>query len=193
MQNADFGKNLNLPSKGGLYIRLKEKGDKVKFLISGTPTYETIHWVGDKEKVLCAKYNSDNPEKAECDICEKYRMAVENNDEAEQKANRPVTNFYYPILDLNSNKPSIFQFSAKSIHYTIKNYADEGLDVFNTVWVVERTNEQGANYYKVLNMGVPKLSGEQEEQFEIAKKLKPANGKPSESIETPEEEGIKLD
>ena len=182
MPEASFNKNINLPSKGGTYIRLKEKGDKVKFVIAGTPHYETIHWTADRQFELCGKYNSDNPEKAECIYCDQYAEAIEANDEKKQKAIRPVTNFYYPILDLATNKPSIFQFSAKSIHYTIKNYSDEGLDVFDTVWVVERTNEQGPNYYKVLNMGTPKLTAEQKEQLELAKKLKVKSGKPSSSV-----------
>ena len=182
MPEANFSKNLNLPSKGGTYIRLKEKGDKVKFIIAGTPHYETIHWVGDKQFELCGKYNSDDPAKAECSYCEDYAKAVEEKDEKTEKQIRPVTNFYYPILDMTSNKPAIFQFSAKSIHYTIKNYADEGLDVFETLWVVERTNEQGPNYYKVLNMGTPKLSDEQKEQLALAKKLKPKTGKASQSV-----------
>ena len=182
MPEANFNKSLNLPSKGGVYVRLKDKGDKVKFLIAGTPHYETIHWVGDKQFELCGKYNSDEPTKATCQYCEDYARAIEEKDKETEKAIRPVTNFYYPILDLVTNKPSIFQFSAKSIHYTIKNYADEGLDVFDTVWVVERTNEQGPNYYKVLNMGKPKLTPENKEQLVLAKELKIKTGKSSDSV-----------
>lgn len=182
MPEAAFSKNIQLPSKGGQFVRLKDKGDKVKFVIAGTPHYETIHWVGDKQFELCGKYNSDNPAKAECQYCDQYQEAVEAGDEKTEKQIRPVTNFYYPILNLLIDKPAIFQFSAKSIHYTIKNYSDEGLDVFDTVWVVERTNEQGPNYYKVLNMGSPKLTAEQKEQLELAKKLKVKAGKPSSSV-----------
>lgn len=182
MPEAAFNKNLSLPSKGGTYVRLKDKGDKVKFIIAGTPHYETIHWVGDRQFELCGKYNTEDPAHAECQYCDQYAKAVEEKDEKTEKAIRPVTNFYYPILDLNTEKPAIFQFSAKSIHYTIKNYADEGLDVFDTIWVVERTNEQGPNYYKVLNMGNAKLTKELKEQLELAKKLKVKTGKPSSSV-----------
>jgi len=191
MPVADFNKKLNLPSKGGQYIRLKEKGDKVKFIIANTPHYETIHFI-NREVVVCGKYNSDDG-KGDCEYCDMYKKAIEDGDETKERNLRPVTNFYYPILDLTNNKPAIFQFSAKSIHYTVKNYADEGVDVFNSIWSVERTNEQGANYYKVLCLGSPKLTKEQEEQLALAKKLEiKARESASVSVAEPTEE-VNLD
>lgn len=188
MLTADFNKDLNLPSRGGKYIRLKEKGDKVKFIIAGTPHYETIHF-DNKEVVLCGRYNSEDG-KGRCDYCDRYKKAIEEGDENAERNFRPITNFYYPILDLVNNTPAIFQFTAKTIHYTVKNYADEGVDVFNSVWSVERTNEQGANYYKVLCLGVRGLTEEQKEQLKLAKQLKVKARESTSVVEQSEEEPI---
>ena len=191
MPVADFNKKLNLPTKGGQYIRLKEKGDKVKFIIAKTPHYETIHFI-NREPVICGKYNSEDGD-GDCQYCDMYKKAIEDGNETKERDLRPVTNFYYPILDLSDDRPAIFQFSAKSIHYTVKNYADEGVDVFNNIWSVERTNEQGANYYKVLSLGTPKLTKEQGEQLTIARAQKvKARESSSINIEKPTEE-VNLD
>lgn len=178
MPEASFNKELNLPGGTGTFVKLKGKGDKLKFRIANTPHYETIHWVGDKPE-LCGKFNSDE-KGSSCEHCEAYDRAVEDGDEKKSKAIKAQTNFYYPILNLDTGKPAIFQFSAKSIHYTIKGYADEDVDVFNCDWSVERTEEQG-NYYKVLRLGDKKLSPELQEQYELAKKLK-IKSKESQSI-----------
>ena len=171
MPTADFNKNLNLPSGGGRYVKLSKKGDKIKFRIATTPHYETKHFLGDKEFSLCGKYNSEDP-KTTCKYCQDYALALENNDEVVAKQLKPMTTFYYPVLDINEGKAKIFQFTAKSIHYTIKGYADEGVDVFACDWSVERTEEQGANYYKVLRLDATELTKEQEEELNKAKAFK---------------------
>ncbi len=182
MPEASFEKNLNLPSSGGRYVKLSKKGDKIRFRIAGTPHYETKHFLGDKEIEFCGKYNSDDT-KATCKYCEDYATALEMGDEKTAKQIKPFTTFYYPILDLGDNKAKIFQFNAKGIHYTIKNYADEGVDVFACDWSVERTEEQGPNYYKVLRLDGKKLTKEQDEELVKAKGFK-LSQKPSSSVST---------
>lgn len=167
MPTADFDKDINLPKEIGKYAKLSEKGEKIKFVIAKTPEYETKHFLGGKDWSLCGRYNADDPE-AECVYCDQYQAMVEKSDEEGAKQLRPVTTFYYPILDLDTNKPRIFQFSAKSIHYTIKGYMNEGVDVFSGAWLVERTEEKG-NYYKILRLDLKELTKEQKESLEIAK------------------------
>jgi hypothetical protein len=186
MPEADFGKNLNLPSGDGRYAKLSKKGDKIKFRIAGTPHYETKHFLPDKTIALCEKYNADDPALT-CKYCDDYQKAVDIGDENMARQMKPVTTFYYPIVDLNLNKARIFQFTAKGIHYGIKGYADEGVDVFGCDWVVERTEDKKAGYYKVLRLDSKALTKEQDEQLKIAKTFK-LNQRTSKSIQPDEGE-----
>lgn len=170
MQEANFNKNLNLPKLGGNFLKLKAKGDKIKFRIASTPHYETKHWLAARETVMCAKFNSDD-KKAVCVYCEKYQKLQDVGEKEEAKQMAPVTTFYYPILNLENNTPAIFQFTAKGIHYTIKGYADENVNVFGCDWSVERTEEPG-NYYKILRLGNDELTPVQKEAYEAAKLIK---------------------
>jgi len=186
MPDADFGKKLNLPSADGRYAKLAKKGDKIKFRIANTPHYETKHFLPEKEVVFCEKYNADDPTLT-CKYCDDYQTAFDIGDEVMAKQLRPSTTFYYPILDLNLNKARIFQFTAKSIHYSIKGYADEGVDVFACDWSVERTEESGANYYKILRLDTSALDKVQMEQLLIAKEFK-LESKTSKSIQVDDPE-----
>jgi len=181
MNTADFNKDIKLPIAQGIYTKLSKKGEKIKFMIAATPHYETVHFLGDREVVLCGKYNSENPEEGYCKYCDDYQTAVNMGDKNTVKQIKPVTNFYYPILNLDTNQATIFQFTAKSIHYGIKGYSDEGVDVFACAWLVERTEDKKLGYYKILNMGPVKLTIEQEEQLKIAKGLSP-KGRESSSV-----------
>jgi hypothetical protein len=191
MPEAAFDQNLNLPSSNTTFVKLKSKGDKIKFRIAANPHYETVHFI-DKHPVLCTKYNTED-KKAKCVHCDKYALLVEAGKEKETEARdiKPVTNFYYPILNLADDTAGIFQFTAKSIHYTIAGYAKEGLDVFGSDWVVERTEEKGS-YYKVLRLDGSKLSAEQKEMLLKANgfKMKALNTSSSVVIEREADESL---
>jgi hypothetical protein len=178
MPEAQFGKKLNLPSAGSKFIKLTAKGDKIKFRIASTAHYQTKHWL-DKETVLCTRYNAED-KKAECINCDKHQKLVDAGNVDEAKKIAPVTTFYYPILNLADDTAAVFQFTAKSIHYTIAGYADEGVDVFACDWSVERTEEKG-NYYKVLRLDSKPLNKEQKAAIEAAKNIK-FMGKESSSV-----------
>lgn len=184
MPEAAFGQQINVPSTGGSYIKLKGKGDKVKFIIAGTPHYETQHWI-DGHPVLCDRYNGSD-KNAPCQYCDQYQAALEeagDDKDAQKLANKkgPVTTFYYPILNLADDKPAIFQFTAQSIHWNISSYADEGMNVMEQTWLVTRTETPGS-YYDVKNLGIQRLTAEQEEALERASKLKIKLGKESSSV-----------
>lgn len=178
MPEASFDKDLNLPLGGGRYVKLTNKGDEITFRIAKTPHYDTKHWLGKREFTFCGKYNAEDP-KAPCEYCDDHRKALEMAAEAKTEAKKkvheqvardiaPTTTFYYPILDIKTSEAKIFQFTAKSIHYTIKGYSDKSVDVFGCNWSVERTEDPGS-YYKVLRLDKTKLSEEQEEALSQAK------------------------
>ena len=172
MPEASFSKDLNLPKGNSLYVKLAGKGDKIKFRIATTPFYVTRHWTSPRTTELCEKYNSDNVKP--CKHCEEYDKLMAQDKKEEAKEHRPITTFKYPILNYEGDLPAIFEFTAKSIHYSIKGYADEGVDVFACDWSVERTEEQG-NYYKVLRLNDSKLSEKQQEALDKAKTFKLAD------------------
>lgn len=191
MPEASFGKELNLPANESKFIKLKSKGDSIKFRIAGTPHYQTKHFLGDKTVVLCTKYNSDDKD-AECQYCDQYAALLDKGDKEKARAIAPVTNFYYPIVNMETDEAQVFQFTAKSIHYTIAGYADNGVDVFNCTWQVKRTEDKG-NYYQVLRLDEKPLTKEQQEAKEVAKNFNLEASKESTSVvidDQPSEEPI---
>lgn len=193
MPEAGFNnRNLNLPSGTGKYVKLKAKGDKIKFLIAGTPQYETKHWISDRDSVLCSKYNSEDKD-ARCLNCEAWHEALEEAGQDKKKieeANKlkPQVTFYYPILNLNDNIAAIFQ-TTQSVHWTIVGYAEDGVDVFKCAWAVERTEDPGS-YYVVRRLDEVKLTPDQKQEMEKAKAQKLNKGKSSSSVVEDEEAGV---
>ncbi len=188
MPEAGFGTKLNLPGNEGKFVKLAAKGDKIRFRIASTPHYQTKHFLPDNSVVLCGKYNSDDKE-APCEYCDKYLLAVDQKNKKDERQYRPVTNFYYPIVNMDLDKAQVFQFSAKSIHYIIAGYADKGVDVFGCTWYVERTEEKG-NYYQVLRLDDKPLTKEQKEALETAKAFKLESKLSSSVVLESEEESV---
>ena len=194
MPEAGFNRDINLPSGGGKYFRLKAKGDKIKFLIASTPHYETKHWTSDRESVLCQRYNGQGKSSV-CENCVKYRdllaLAGDEKDKVEV-ANKlkPQVTFFYPVVDLKTDEPVIFQ-TTQSVHWTIVGYAEDGVDVFNCAWSVERTEEPG-KYYEVRRLDTIKLSAEQKEALEKAKQIVLNKGQASSSVVVEQEEDIEV-
>lgn len=177
MPKAEFGKELDLPAGGSRYIKLRSRGDKIKFRIARTPVYQVAHWV-DGQKIKCGKYGTGG---GKCSLCDDFQKAVQLGDEEMQKKFRPVTTFLYPILNRDTGEAQIFQFTAKSIHYAIGGYAREGVDVFSCDWAVERTEEPGSGYYNVMRLSNVELTDKEKQQLEVAKKFV-LEGQESESV-----------
>lgn len=171
MPEAGFDRNINLPSGGGKYFRLKAKGDKIRFLIASTPHYETKHWISDRESVLCNKYNGQG-KGAVCDLCNKHKELLTSAGEDKVKIDaanklKAKTDFFYPVLNLVTDEPMIFQ-TTPSVHWDIVGYKEDGVDVFGCAWSVERTEEPG-KYYSTRRLDAVKLTPEQQEALEQAK------------------------
>ena len=183
MPIAKFGQELNIPKSESRYLKLKAKGDTIKFRLAGVPVYQTDHWI-NKEKISCDKYNSaDNI--GDCRYCDQYAEAYAAGDKTAMREYRPVTTFMYPVLCKEYNnkehgRAAIFQFTAKSIHYGIDGYSRMGVDVFACDWAIERTEEQG-NYYSVMRLGEGVLSKEEEAELKRAGGFE-LEGKESESV-----------
>jgi len=189
MPKTEFGTDPDLPKSGGMYVKLKAKGDKLKFRIAGTPYYHVDHWIeekGKRKKIECAKYNSEG-NAADCEYCDQHKEAVAAGNKELADSVRPVTTFMYPILNRDTGEAAIFQFTAKGIHYDINGYAKEGVDVFACDWLVERTEEPGSGYYNVKRLGEDKLSAEEQEELDRAKGFN-LEGKASSSIKETEED-----
>jgi len=184
MPEANFDRNIDLPTSGGKYFRLKAKGEKIKFLIAKTPQYETKHWISDKETVLCDRYNGQG-KNAKCQWCEKHKdlLALAGDDkkriEAANKL-RATATFFYPVLNLDSGEAVIFQ-TTPSIHWTIVGYKEDGVDVFKCAWSVVRTEEPG-KYYEVRRLDPVKLTDEQKEALDKAKAFVLNKGNQSSSV-----------
>jgi hypothetical protein len=93
---------------------------------------------------------------------------------------KPQVTFFYPVLNLNTNEPVIFQ-TAQSVHWTIVGYAEDGVDVFNCAWAVERTEEPG-KYYEVRRLDAVKLTAEQKDALEKAKLIVLNKGQVSKTV-----------
>lgn len=185
MPEAGFTRNIKLPTSGGKYFRLKAKGEMIKFVIANTPHYKTKHWVSDKETVLCGKYNGQG-DNAVCEWCDRHKdqllEAGEDKDKI-QVANkiRPATDFFYPVVNLDSNEAVIFQI-AQSVHWAFVKYHEQGVDVFKTAWCVERTETPG-NYYSLIRLDPVELTAKQQQEFERAKNFKlSSEGQASHSV-----------
>ena len=181
---AGFERDINLPSGGSKYFRLKAKGDKIKFLIANTPHYETKHWISDRESVLCQKYNGQ-PKGTPCETCEQHSklLAAAGDDKKKIDAANKLkakVDFFYPVLNLDTDEPVIFR-TTPSVHWDIVGYKENGVDVFGCAWMVERV-EEGSHYYAVKRLDKVKLTPEQVEGLELARQIPLSKGKASNSV-----------
>ena len=177
MPEASFGKKLHLPQNEGRFIKLEHKDDKIRFRIANTPHYQTKHFLDDKTAVFCEKYNTEDKQ-ATCRYCDQYQRIFDEKGKKAAEYLKPVVTFYYPIVNMDTNEAQIFEFRARSIHYTIAGYADDGIDVFAYTWGVARIEEPG-NYYLIKRLTDKPLSQPQLDAMKVAKTFRLASKKSS--------------
>lgn len=173
------------------FLRLQDKGDKIKLRIAGKMFYVGRHWIGEKEVVNCSRIATGD-KNTTCEWCEKFEEGLENP-YAKNKSYKAVLQFYYPIVNREFNgkvvgEGQIFQTSSL-VHTNIKEAAEAGIDVYKQDWQVVCNKGVPATYYSVVRLDpTPLTEAEQKEAkdiLEVFEKIKPSlEGKES-SISAP--------
>jgi len=193
MPTFSMGETLNI-DKGGLFVKLKSKGDKVKFRLIKGGYYDGKHFVknGDGWLVtLCPRIMNELP----CEYCQKYQQIkaqadlLQSKDEKEsvmkEARNYQVKmTFYYPIIDRESGKGKILK-TTMSVRLELEAEFKDGIDVYEYDYVLTRTEESPAKYYKLTRMDSKQCVDLTKEEIDEMGKLTAMNleelcgGKPS--------------
>lgn len=187
VQPLAFGQSL--PSRGGEYLRLKNKGDQVQFKIAQEPVYTGKHFQtkedGSWDVTDCPRIQEGD----DCDLCEKFfeikslvkqfKQAenVKDDNEEVKRMNNEARNyavaiqFYFPILDRSDGKFKILQ-TTNGVRGQFNDKFESGIKVMEKEWILRNTGEVGGKRYAlsmVDSADVVKLSEEEEAEFEKAK------------------------
>ncbi len=171
MPSINYTDDIDMPGSSATspFIQLKSKGEKIKFRIANTPYVRGQHWVDGKTPVACPRINR----KEDCEYCQKY----ENGDfppgvDEEKGRNwyQPSIQVMYPVLNRATGKSQIFQTSP-SVHRTIKEAAEAGVDVSKSDLVVTRNEGAPATYYSTVRLDQSPLSPEESIAYEQAKNI----------------------
>jgi hypothetical protein len=147
--------------KGGSFINLKVKGDKVRFRLIAPPYYDGKHFIKEGEKwsvVSCEKIMTESY----CEHCEKYyKLIKEAKEQKDKNTQAEKTNearqykvkitFYYPIVDREDNKGKVLKCPLL-IRIKIDNEVANGIDVLKYDYVMNRTEKPGNDYYSLTRM-----------------------------------------
>lgn len=157
MPNAQMGQKTTL-DRGGQFLELDKIGSvKIRF-VKNEYYYEGKHFQQDETTgkwtiTPCRRINED----VTCDICERYfeiireKKVAKTDDEKkiiDKKAKpfKPTLNFYYPVIDRDTEKGSILKVSL-SIRLKLEEKVGQGLDVLKYDWIYARTERPGNDYY----------------------------------------------
>lgn len=153
VQSLSFGQNL--PSTGGLFLRIKEKGDQVQFKIAQEPVYTGKHFIQTEtgwDVSECPRIASGD----ECERCNKYFelmsmvkkfKAAEKVDDTHPEVKRMRNEarqyavsieFYFPILDRGDGKFKILQ-TTNGVRNKFNVQFEAGVDVMGTEWILRNT------------------------------------------------------
>jgi len=157
MPSFNLGEALNI-DRGGMFVKLKAKGDKIKFRLVKGGYYDGKHFIknGDKWTVSnCPRIMGGG----ECEYCNKYTSIRTQADLLQDKEERESVmkeannfkakmTFYYPIIDREDGKGKILKTSLVVRQELEQEYKD-GIDVYEYDYVLTRTEESPAKYYKL--------------------------------------------
>jgi len=160
MPNFNLGETLNI-DKGGLFVKLKSKGDKIKFRLIKGGYYDGKHFIknGDKWTITnCPRIMNELP----CEYCNKYfdianqaKLIQDKNEKEEvikeaRKYQVKMT-FYYPIIDRDSGKGKILK-TTMSVRQELETEFKDGINVYEYDYILTRTEESPAKYYKLTRL-----------------------------------------
>ncbi len=157
MPSFNLGEALNI-DKGGMFVKLKSKGDKLKFRLIKGGYYDGKHFIknGDKWVVTnCPRIMNGE----ECEYCNKYTSIRTQADLLQDKEERESVmkeadkykvkmTFYYPIIDREDGKGKILQ-TTLSVRQELEQEYKDGIDVYEYDYVLTRTEESPSKYYKL--------------------------------------------
>jgi len=157
MPNFSMGETLNI-DKGGLFVKLKSKGDKIKFRLIKGGYYDGKHFIKNGDKWIisnCPRIMNGS----ECEYCNKY-LAIKTqadllkNDEEKKSVMKEAENFkvkmtfYYPVIDREDGKGKILKTTI-GVRQELEQEYKDGIDVYEYDYVLTRTEESPAKYYKL--------------------------------------------
>lgn len=160
MPTFNMGETLNI-DKGNLFVKLKSKGDKIKFRLVKGGYYDGKHFIknGDDWTVSsCPRIMNQQS----CVYCQKYSqikaeaLRVEDKKERDdimkeaQKFQVKMT-FYYPIIDRETGLGKILK-TTLSIRQELEAEFKDGIDVYEYDYVLTRTEESPSKYYKLTRL-----------------------------------------
>lgn len=155
MQSLSFGEQM--PSTGGgNYLRVKGKGDQIKFRIGQPPVYTGKHFAtvtGEDGRstwdvTSCPRINNNE----ECPTCEKFfalkAEAKKAKDAGDAKASDKLNNdarsyqvavqFYFPVLNRDTQEFGILQ-TTQGVRNKINEHHESGVNVLEKDWVLRNT------------------------------------------------------
>jgi hypothetical protein len=157
MPSFNMGEALNI-DRGGMFVKLKAKGDKIKFRLVKGGYYDGKHFIknGDKWVVTnCPRIMNGG----ECEYCNKYTSIRTQADLLQNKEERDSVmkeadnykvkmTFYYPIIDRDDSKGKILK-TTLSVRQELEQEYKDGIDVYEYDYVLTRTEESPSKYYKL--------------------------------------------
>jgi hypothetical protein len=182
MQTLDF--DSDIPSRGNMYFRVKQKGDQIQFRLAQNPTYVGKHFIQKEDGwdvPGCPRINSQE----ECEMCELYfgEMAevkkLKEVDppkakllEREARKHAPAITFYFPVLNRDTQKFVILQTTG-GVRNKMKAQHDAGIDVFKRDWILRNTGSANpGEIYSLIPVDsaeTEELTPEEEIEFQKAK------------------------
>jgi len=181
-QTLAFGEQL--PSKGNIYLKVKQKGDKVQFRIAQNPSYIGKHFIQKEDGwdvPGCPRINSQE----ECEMCELYFKGMaeakkykENDEKKYKELEKEVRKykcsitFYFPVLNRDVEAFAILQ-TTQGVRNKINEVFESGVDIFKKDFVLRNTgSESPRDIYSVVvvdSADTKPFTDKEKEEFEKAK------------------------
>lgn len=183
MKSINFGEQL--PSSGNIFLKVKQKGDQIRFRIAQNPVYSGKHFLlkenGGWDIQSCPRVNDGE----ECDKCELYFKGMaeakklrDTDPEESKKIEKEARvyscaiTFYFPVLNRDTESFGILQ-TTQGVRNKINLQHEAGVDVFKKEWILRNTGSTNPNeIYSLVpvdSADVKQFSEKEALEFEKAK------------------------
>lgn len=156
-------------------LRLKTKGESIKFVLGATePTMFGLHWL-DKHPYTCERVNKEK----DCAECQRgfdelkalkdMKLDVESKEYKQLKKKAmdhlPNISFYYPIFVTGGSweRGAYILETVKTIYERLGDLQSKGKDLLGLEWQLDRTEKPGS-YYTLDDVG--EVSGLEPEELD---------------------------